>query len=367
VKAVSTGPSLISEKTGSLLPGLALFCSAGARPETGMKPQTTFEQLLHVQRKLNQKKKGADQKDLSELETEKCRLWQKLNEENVTSFDAIVFEPLGIRSLRPTALKQKFIDETFDLWHDQPDWLLKALEEYYWNKDTQEGRFYKKQTYDAYLGIRNILVQNFALAQGPAQARYIAALQKPRPWLTKLESDLRSVGDRLEEIAPALQSRTVRILLLPNGEQQFVSDEPGEAEKLLKEAREFFPNAAMIQAADRDVLNSIKDRNHPNGAIILTRFWISGESLSIMATMVKMFNKDLAEWKINGSPIRRRGPRKLIDPTRRAGIELCKFLQLQVGEPDYKLAALILNLLPRRSGKKWTTGSLKQAFLRSGT
>src|SRR5262249_46192152 len=186
----------------------------------------------------------------------------------------ITFKPLGIYPFRPPAPTREYIAQTLEFWRDQPDWLLTTI---YWEKDHHKGRFYKSQTYDVYLGIRNLLVQNFTGGAKP-RARisdpYISALKKPRRWLSKLESDLKSVGERLNQIAPALKRRTVRVLILPSGEQQFVSDDPGEDVKLLKEARERFPKATVINAADIDVLDSMRDRDNLYGSIILTRFWI---------------------------------------------------------------------------------------------
>jgi hypothetical protein len=335
-----------------------------------MQPQkNTFDQLLLVQRKLNEKTRAGEEAAVRELEAEKQKLWKKLSEENLAAVNAIMFKPLDLYPFRPAATTREFINETVDLWGDQPDWLLILLQDHYWEKDNKEGRFYKQQTYETYLGIRNILIQNLSMSgpDGQRRDRYIGALLKPRRWLSKLEKDLQSVGKRLDEIAPALQRRTPRILLLPSTERKFVVDDPGEDEKLLKEAQESFPNAAVVMAADLGVLNSMKDRKYPDGAIVLTRFWISRDSLRVMAAAVKMFNKDLSKWKIDGSPVRRRGAPKLVDAARHAGIEICRFLKQQFGTPDYELASKILNQLAQRSRKKYTPDQIKKAFLRSGT
>jgi hypothetical protein len=335
-----------------------------------MQAQTTFEQLLQVQRKLNDKKNANDHNDLADLESEKRRLWQKLNEENIAVLNEITFKPLRIYPFRPLAPSREYIAETLDLWREQPDWLLTTIEAHYWEKDRHEGRFYKSRTYDAYLGIRNILIQNFMAGAKP-NARisdpYISALKKPRRWLSKLETDLKSVGQRLNQIAPALKRRTVRVLILPSGERQFVSDDPGEDVKLLKEAQERFPKATVINAADIDVLDSMRDRDNPYGSIILTRFWIPAESFNVMAVMVRTFNKDLSKWKINGSPVRRRGAPKKLDVAIQAAITISQFLKEQLGTADYELVSRIVNQLPRQSKKKYTVAQIKQAFLRSGT
>ena len=238
-----------------------------------MQPQNTFEQLLLIQRKLNEKSRAAEEAAVRELEAEKQKLWKKLNEENLETLNAIMFKPLNLYPFRPPATTREFINETVDLWGDQPDWLLTLLQYHYWEKDNKGGRLYKEQTYHAYLGITNILIQNLSMSETDGRRRdwYIGALLKPRRWLSKLEKDLQSVGKRLDEIAPALQRRTPRVLLLPSGERQFVSDDPGEDEKLLKEAQESFPRAVVIRAADLEVLNSMRDRKYPDGAIVSTR------------------------------------------------------------------------------------------------
>ena len=334
-----------------------------------MEAQTTFEQLLHLQRKLNEKNTTNDRSYIAELESEKCRLWQKLNEENVAVFNEIVFKSLQLYPLRPLSPAGEFVAETLDLWRAQPDWLLTTVETHYWEKDHHEGRFYKSRTYYAYLGIRNILIQNF-----PGDAKpnprisnpYISALKKPRRWLSKLETDLKSVGKRLNEIAPALKRRTVRVLFLPSGEREFVLDDPGEDLKLLKESQERFPKATVINAADIDVLDSMRNRDNPYGSIILTRFWIPVESFNVMAVMVRAYNKDLSKWKINGSPVRRRGAPKKLDVPILAAIEICRFLQEQLGTPDYELASKIMNQRPYRSKKNTSLIRLKKPSFAAG-
>src|SRR5882724_8728200 len=147
-----------------------------------MQAKGTFEELLLVQRKLNEKSRADEEAAVRELEAEKQKLWKKLNEENLAALNAIMFKPLELYPFRPAATTPELINETVDLWGDQPDWLLTLLQHHYWEKDNKEGRLYKQQTYDTYLGIRNILIQNLSMSgsDGPRRDRYIGALLKPR-------------------------------------------------------------------------------------------------------------------------------------------------------------------------------------------